>query len=117
MSKKIKIESLEEFLARGKTITKIPSAIKDAPVNVFKTASAGAPAIIMSLEEADLFYGEARKGSKPKKPKTSSKIDLDALLDALPEALRSKFITRMKEEHNGENFEEDASEETTGSKG
>lgn len=108
MSKKIKIESVDEFLARGKTITKLPPVTSEPVISVHKTASAGAPAILMSLEEADLFYGEARKGAKPKKPKTSAKIDIDAL----PEALKSKFITRMKEEHNGENFEEDTSEES-----
>lgn len=111
MSKKIKIESVDEFLARGKTITKLSPVISDPVISVHKTASAGAPAILMSLEEADLFYGEARKGSKPKKPKTSAKIDIDAL----PEALKSKFITRIKEEHNGENFEEDTSEESKNS--
>lgn len=109
MSKKFKIQSLDDYLANGGNITKLPPKETDPSVNVFKTASAGAPAVIMSLEEADLFYGESRKGSKPKKPKTSAKIDLDAL----PEAIRSKFIARMKEEHDGEDYEEITTDETS----
>ena len=103
----MKKETIEEFLARGGSITKVQPKVDEPTINVHKTASAGAPAIIMSFEEADLFYGEARKGSKLKKPKTSSNINIDAL----PEALKSKFITRMKEEHDGESIEEDTGEE------
>ena len=101
MSKKIKVETIEEFLARDDKITKIPKAEVVKQPDVIKKPTPGGPVTILSLEEADLFYGEARKSSKPKKPKPSTKIDLDAL----PEALRSKFINKLKEDSDGGNEE------------
>ena len=104
MVKKSKIETIEEYLARGGFINKINPVESPKQTEVIRKSIAGSPAIIMSLEEADLFYGEARKGDKPKKTKPTTKIDLSAL----PEALRIKFINKLKEEAaDGEDYEEE----------
>lgn len=100
--KPVKVETVEEYLARGGNVTKLPPAETIRQPDVTRKTVASGPANIMSLEEADLFYGEARKGSKPKKAKPSLKIDLNAL----PEALRAKFINKLKEEADGEGYEE-----------
>lgn len=98
-----RVESVEEFLARGGSINRIPEKERESQVDVIRKTVTGGPAIFLSLGEADLFYGEARKGAKPKKAKPSLKIDLDAL----PPALRAKFIAKLKEESNGEDYEEE----------
>lgn len=103
MSVKSKVETIEEYLARGGSIKRLPAGETARQPDAIRKTVTGGPAIIMSLEEADLFYGEARKGSKPKKAKPSLKIDLSAL----PEALRAKFINKLKEEADGENYEEE----------
>lgn len=103
MAKKSKVETVEEYLARGGSIKKLPVGETIRQPDVVRKTVAGGPVTIMSLEDADLFYGEARKGSKPKKSKPSLKIDLNAL----PEALRVKFINKLKEESDGEGYEEE----------
>ena len=105
MTVKSKVESIEEYLARGGSIKKLPSVETIRQPEVIRKTIAGGPVTIMSLDEADLFYGEARKGSKPKKVKPALKIDLSAL----PEALRAKFINKLKEEADGENYQEEDS--------
>lgn len=110
MSLKSKVETIDEYLARGGSIKKLPAADMIRQPEVTRKTVAGGPVTIMSLDEADLFYGEARKGSKPKKAKPSLKIDLNAL----PEALRAKFINKLKEEADGEGYEEDQEIEEDG---
>lgn len=97
-----KVETVEEYFARGGKVTRIPEAARDPVPDVVRKTIAGGPAVFLSLDEADLFYGEARKGAKPKKAKPSLKIDLDAL----PPALRTKFIAKLKEDVDGEEYEE-----------
>lgn len=106
---KKKFETVEQFLARGGTIQKVPEKTREKQIEVVKTTAKGEPATILTLEDAALFYGEPGKQPKKKKAKPSLKIDLNAL----PEALRKKFISKLKEEGNGESdFEEgDESEE------
>ena len=108
MSVKSKVETVEEYLARGGSIQKLPAAEVIRQPDIIRKSTAGESAIIMSLEDADLFYGEARKNAKPKKAKPSLKIDLSAL----PEALRAKFITKLKEEADGEGYEEEDTGDT-----
>lgn len=96
------VETVEEYLARGGSISRVAAAVHVVIPEILKK-SAGGPAVFLSLEEADLFYGEARKNAKPKKAKSSLKIDLDAL----PAALRSKFIAKLKEEADGGGYEEE----------
>lgn len=103
MSKKFKKETIDEFLARGGVISKLPAVPLDKNSDPIKATSASGPVVILSMEEADLYYGEARKGSVPKKAKSSAKIDINAL----PESLRIKYINRLKENIDGEDFEED----------
>lgn len=106
-----KTETIEEFLARGGSITKLNPKELPAQVEVIRKTIAGGPAVIMTLDEADLFYGVPTKNPKPKSIKPSTKIDLNAL----PEALRIKFINKLKEEAaNGEDYEEYQEEEFEG---
>ena len=100
-----KTETVAEFLARGGIINRVPEHQREiAPEVVRKTVTG--PANLMTLEEADLFFGEARKGAKPKKVKPSLKIDLNAL----PPALRAKFVAKLKEEADAEGYEEQIEE-------
>jgi hypothetical protein len=101
MSRRNKVESVEEFLARGGAIKKLDAAPRELQLDIIRKTVVGEPAILLSLEEADLFYGDMSKQSKPKKIKQDVKIDLNAL----PEALRVKFITKLKEESGGEESE------------
>jgi hypothetical protein len=102
MSIKSKVETVEEYLARGGSIKKLPAGETIRQPDVIRKSVTGGPVVIMSMEDADLFYGEARKNAKPKKAKSSLKIDLSAL----PEALRAKFINKLKEDVDGEGIEE-----------
>ncbi len=101
-----KVETVQEFLARGGSISKIPMAAKEREEEVIRKTSNGAPAVLLTLDEADLYYGEKKKASKAKKQKPALKIDLEAL----PPALRAKFIAKLKEETNGEGYEEELEE-------
>lgn len=107
MSIKNKIETVQEYIMRGGAIEKIPVVRFFSKSETIKQTGTGGPIVLMSLDEADLFYGEARKGAKPKKIKESSKIDLKAL----PENLRVKYINRLKEEMDVEFYEEDEDED------
>lgn len=106
MSKKSRVETLEEYLARGGSIQRIPSAILERQPDVIRTTTQGGPATFLTLEEADLFFGEASKNKKAKKVKPSLKIDLDAL----PPTLRAKFIAKLREETDGEGYEKELEE-------
>jgi len=91
--KKVKAESLSEFLSRGGVITKLKPKEEQDIKEVTRLTSSG-PATILSLDEAGFYYGEV-KVKKVKKPV----IDLSKL----PESLRLKF-TEVEEE--GEDVEE-----------
>lgn len=108
MSKKT--ETIEEFLKRGGSIRRVPEVTREPQVDVIRKTVSGLPTVFLSLEEADLFHGEARKSSKPKKQKPSSKIDLDAL----PPALKAKFIAKLKEDSDGQGYEEEIEEISVG---
>lgn len=108
-SKKIlfkKTETLAEFLARGKTITKLPEQPRKPQIDTLRQNPNG-PAVIMSLEDAEIYYGEPSKNKKAKKPKSSS-LSID--INALPPALRQKFISKLKEEDNVEEYQEELEE-------
>jgi len=102
MSKNKRVESVQEYLARGGSIKKLPAAEQARQEDVTRKTTAG-PAVFLSLEEADLFFGEPSKSQKTKKVKSSLKIDLDAL----PPALRAKFISKLKEGVDAEGYEEE----------
>ncbi len=101
-----KVETINDFLARGGKINRIPMAAKEPQVEVIRKTNSGTPAVFLTLEEADLYHGEARKGAKPKKQKPSLKIDLDVL----PPALKAKFIAKLKEDADGQGYEEELEE-------
>lgn len=103
-SKPQKTETLAEYLARGGVINRIPVVVQEpTPDVVKKSGSSSGASVFLSMDDADLYYGEVRKTLKAKKPKSSLKIDLNAL----PPALRTKFITKLKEEAGGEEYQED----------
>ncbi len=84
-----KTETVAEFLARGGSIKLIPANPPTVKNDSIKSTTSGGGAVtIMSMDEADLYYGEF-KARKPKK--ATSTIDLSAL----PEALRKKYVDEV----------------------
>jgi hypothetical protein len=81
----MKKETLAEYLARGGKITVIPPVLPTKSETV-KPKPASGPNTLMSIEDGELYYGEA-KAKKAKKATTA--IDLSA---HLPEALRKKYV-------------------------
>lgn len=86
----MKKETVAEFLARGGQITKVPAAQSTQKAESIKSTNGGGPAVIVSMEDADLYHGEAKK-SKAKKKAPASMIDISAL----PEELRKKYIDEV----------------------
>ena len=85
-----KKESIEEFLARGGVIIKLPpsQALETSNVNVFSTTISG-PATILTYSEANLMYGEIRQ-RKPRKNPKKPIVRID--MSVLPKAIRDKFL-------------------------
>lgn len=98
----MKTESIAEFLARGGKITKVPAhepvAKKSESV---KSIAAGGPASLMTLDQADLFYGEHKK--RKVKPKAVPTLDVDAL----PPELRKKYVDDVIDAYKKEEGIED----------
>ncbi len=88
MSKKT--ETIEEFLARGGKITVIPQS--NTQVNSIVPVKAQNVGIVslMSLEEAELMYGENKSKVKNKTQKNSN-IDVSALPTELVQKLLNKI--------------------------
>jgi hypothetical protein len=84
-----RIETIEEFLARGGEIVKVEKQPHDKDQAVTVVSNAGGPANIMSYAEADLFYGERRQKRKLKTT-NNKKSTID--FSVLPEAVRLKFL-------------------------
>lgn len=100
-----KVETVAEYLARGGSIQFVPAASKEKQPDVTRKTTNGGPAVFLTLEEADLFFGETKK-LKTKKAKSSFKLDLSAL----PPALREKMLAKLREETDGEGYEEELEE-------
>ena len=82
-------ESVADFLARGGSIKIVPAAEPTIKIDSIKsTTTNGGVVSMMSMDEADLYYGEA-KARKAKKAVNT--IDLSAL----PEALRKKYVDEV----------------------
>ena len=94
-----KTESVAEFLARGGQIKRVPAQQPIIKNDSIKSSTNGGPATIMSMDEADLYYGEQKK-SRAKKKATSA-IDISAL----PEELRKKYVDTVI--YGSDNQEED----------
>lgn len=91
-----RIETVTEFLARGGKITSLPYLSKSKDYKeqtVYSTT--GGPAVIFSLEDGSLMYGEPEKTQRSTK---QVKPTLD--INALPPHLRKKFIDPLLEENN-----------------
>lgn len=68
-----KRETIEEFLARGGEITRVPSQPESEEVNhIFSTSNAAST--MLSLSEGSLYYSESKA-----KPKERAKINTSAL--------------------------------------
>jgi hypothetical protein len=81
MSKK---ESIEEFLARGGTITKCPPASSpEDDYNSRVTPTPGASSTMMTLAEGALYYAESRAKPKERKKKAEKTINFAALPPSL----------------------------------
>ena len=83
--KKTNEQLIEEYLAKGGKITKLPPQESPETQAVYKPSSSG-PAKIMSLSEGELFYGETSRRKKVKELDLS-KVDLDEI----PEELKKKL--------------------------
>lgn len=94
-----KTESIADFLARGGKITIVQSQPSTFKPDNTKSSNAGGPATILTMSEADLFYGEY----KPKKAVKKQRKSID--ISALPEELRKKYIDEVL--LNAEENEED----------
>lgn len=103
---KFRTESLEEFLARGGRITKLPKASREVELDMIALSvpNMGGISSIISLDDADLFYGEG----KPKKKLNIPKIDITLI----PESLRNKLIARLLDEGGYEEEIEDLQEDS-----
>jgi hypothetical protein len=108
MYKKIKVESVAEYIARGGKINKIPTV--NSKVESSMHVSNTGPAAIMTLEEASLFYGES-KVSKQKRKTTTSRIDLNALPKPLRDKLLSKLEIDPDFDEESEEYEQDEEDE------
>lgn len=89
MEKINKVETLQEFLARGGTIKKCDPAERTKEQDV-KSMAVG-PATLLTLEEGELFYGEKKK-SKATKVLKQPTVDFNVL----PEGLKEKYLAKAK---------------------
>ena len=81
-----KVETVEEYIARGGNITKCPIVEAIEKEQNVKSIITG-PVTFLSLEEAELMFGEKTTRKKKEKP-----VDLTNIkVDAVPEDLR-KFL-------------------------
>lgn len=80
-----KPKTVEEYLAQGGQITKCPVVENYKPQQI-KSTNPG-PAVLLSLEDGDLFYGEKSKRTKKEKKPDLSGIDLSAIPEDLKKTL------------------------------
>ena len=101
MSKSYKTETVEEYLARGKTIKILPAIKATHKYNEVAASKKTGPVSFITLDEAALFFGEKpkeleenKKEVKTKKPK----IDIEML----PKALKEKLLAKAKERQDSD---------------
>lgn len=99
MSKK---ESIEEYLARGGKVKKIPSQFKDENIRR-ANPSPNVVAVPLSMDDAAVLYGHhvTKDGYAEKKRLEKSKLDLSKL----PDDLKKRFISKLKEKIESDNEE------------
>jgi len=81
-----KIETVEEYLARGGTIKRIDAVVEEQKPQPVKSTKVG-PVVILSLEDADLIYGEKTKRKKKKKPVNLSEVPMELIPEELKKSL------------------------------
>lgn len=96
----MKRETVAEFLARGGKVNKVPYMESKSKPETMRTPTTGGEASFITLEDADLFYGEA----KPRRAKKVSKPSID--ISALPEELRKKYIDGVLNEQSSQEDED-----------
>ena len=95
-----KTETVAEFLSRGGKINLVSTGKTTSKIDSIKLATTGGPSTIMSMDEADLYYGEF-------KPRKARKIVSAIDLSALPEALRKKYVDEVISAQKNEDDEEE----------
>jgi hypothetical protein len=83
----LKVETVEEFLARGGKIERIPPKVEEEEEAVVIKPSTLGPPTLYSLDEAQHFFG--KKKVVKKKPKTPNFKNINK--DILPESLHHLF--------------------------
>jgi hypothetical protein len=99
-----KTETIQEFLARGGKITRVPAIELTYKTESIKSTTAGGPAVFLSLAEADLMYGE-------QKIKKAKKVSVSIDISVLPEELRKKYVDGVLNGDKEENEEDDGDDE------
>lgn len=87
-----KTESVAEFLARGGKIQIIPPQTVSIKSEHVRSQKSGGIASILTIDDHDLYHGE-KKQSKKNAPKAPT-IDFNAL----PEALKQKYLKELRNE-------------------
>jgi hypothetical protein len=101
----LKTQTIEEFLAKGGKVTVVPANAHGKSDYVKSTVSGGGgAATIITMDEADLYHGEAKV---KKAKKAAPTIDLSAL----PEALRKKYVDEVISANKEENEEDEEDSE------
>lgn len=90
-----KVETLEEYLARGGTVKKLDPVARVNDQNV-KSMAVG-PAVLLTLEEGELFYGEKKQKKVSTKPLKAPLVDFNMIPEGLKEFLLAK-AKRLKED-------------------
>jgi len=83
---KIKVETVEEFLARGGKIEVIPAIDEEPKLAKINTVKNGPPHL-MTLGEGEFWFGEKSTRRKKKKEQDFSKVDMSLVPDDLIEQL------------------------------
>lgn len=81
-----KTETIAEYLARGGKIQVLPPAYTESKDANVKSTVVG-PAVLMSLEDADQFYGTKTVRKKKEKQIDLTKINVDNIPDDLKKIL------------------------------
>lgn len=93
--KKLKTESLEQFLARGGKIKVVQPKVPETTQTVFSSSKKNISADTMTLWDAQIYFGEKEgRPSSAKQPKNNKEASLN--LDALPEELKKRLLEKIK---------------------
>ena len=87
-----KEESIQEFMARGGKITKIPPKEKEENKHIVRPSIAGPPKLF-SIGEAENMFGEIKKIKKKKKKKAVDlgKVDESVIPSSLQHILKDLY--------------------------